>query len=54
MLADIYFEKVVSPEILNLEVKMIPGIVEHSLFYRMAMKALLVGEKGLTVYEPKY
>jgi ribose 5-phosphate isomerase A len=53
MLVDIYFEKVVAPEILNLEVKMIHGIVDHSLFYRMATKALLAGEKGIAVYTPK-
>jgi len=52
MLADIFFEKVIAPEILNIKVKMIPGVVEHSLFYKMATKALLAGEKGIVVYKP--
>jgi ribose 5-phosphate isomerase A len=52
MLVDIYFETVIAPEILNLEIKMIPGVVDHSLFYRMATKALLAGENGITVYKP--
>jgi ribose 5-phosphate isomerase A len=52
MLIDVYFNTNILPEILNLEVKMIPGVVEHSLFYRMATKALLAGEKGITVYTP--
>jgi len=52
MLVDIYFEKAIAPEILNLEIKMIPGVVEHSLFYRMATKALLAGKKGIIVYTP--
>jgi ribose 5-phosphate isomerase A len=53
MLVDIYFDTVIAPEILNVQVKMIPGVVEHSLFYRMATKALLAGEKGITVYKPR-
>lgn len=53
MLVDLYFNTAILPEILNLEVKMIPGVVEHSLFYRMATKALLAGEKGIKVYKPK-
>jgi len=54
MLADIYFDSAIAPEKLNIQVKMIPGIVDHSLFYRMATKALIAGENGIRVITPEY
>jgi ribose 5-phosphate isomerase A len=54
MLADIYFTSVIAPEKLNVQIKMIPGIVDHSLFYRMATKALIAGEKGISIITPNY
>jgi ribose 5-phosphate isomerase A len=54
MLADIYFTSVIAPEKLNVQIKMIPGIVDHSLFYRMATKALMAGEKGISIITPNY
>ena len=51
-LADIYFENVINPAILNTVIKMIPGIVDHSLFYRLATKAIVVGEHGIRVIYP--
>jgi ribose 5-phosphate isomerase A len=54
MLADIYFASVIAPEKLNVQIKMIPGIVDHSLFYRMATKALIAGEKGISIITPNY
>ncbi|WP_442591750.1 ribose 5-phosphate isomerase A [Pedobacter sp. AW31-3R] len=51
LLADIYFNRVLVPELVNHQVKMIPGIVDHSLFYRLATKALVAGELGTrTIY----
>jgi ribose 5-phosphate isomerase A len=54
MLADVHFASVIAPEKLNTRIKMIPGIVDHSLFYRMATKALIAGEKGVSVIIPNY
>lgn len=54
MLADIYFASVIVPEKLNVQIKMIPGVVDHSLFYRMATKALIAGEKGISIITPNY
>jgi len=53
-LADIYFASAIRPEKLNVQIKMIPGIVDHSLFYRMATKALIAGENGVRVIMPEY
>jgi len=47
MLADIHFDTFPAPEQLNIQVKMIPGIVEHSLFYGMAHQAIISGADGV-------
>jgi ribose 5-phosphate isomerase A len=52
LLADIRFAHVLQWQQLNIDVKMIPGIVEHSLFYGMATKAIIAGESGLRVITP--
>ena len=52
LLADIQFTKLPELQQLNIQVKMIPGIVEHSLFYKMATKAVIAGENGVRVIEP--
>lgn len=49
-LADIYFANAVTPELLNAPIKMTPGIVEHSLFYQLATKAVVAGDEGIKVY----
>ncbi len=54
MLVDIYFEKLIPLNELNISIGMIPGIVEHSLFYRMAAKAIIAGEDGISVITPNY
>ncbi|HEY2581318.1 MAG TPA: ribose 5-phosphate isomerase A, partial [Mucilaginibacter sp.] len=54
LLADIYFAKAFVPEKLNIQMKMIPGIMDHSLFYRMATKALIAGKTGISVIKPTY
>jgi ribose 5-phosphate isomerase A len=51
-LADIYFEELPDLPDLNSRVKMMPGIVEHSLFYKMAGKAIIAGESGVRIIEP--
>ena len=53
-LVNIYFNKLINLDNLNTMVKMIPGVVEHSLFYRMAHKAVIAGEHGTTIILPKY
>jgi ribose 5-phosphate isomerase A len=52
LLADIQFTKLPGLQQLNIQVKMIPGIVEHSLFYQMATRAVIAGENGIRVIEP--
>lgn len=51
LLADIHFPVLPPLAELNVSVKMIPGIVEHSLFYRLATKAVIAGEHGITILE---
>jgi ribose 5-phosphate isomerase A len=53
-LVDIYFNHLPVLEELNIRIKMIPGVVEHSLFYRMATKAITAGEEGITIMSPQY
>jgi ribose 5-phosphate isomerase A len=47
MLADLYFD--VFPDLaqLNIQVQMLPGVVGHSLFYRMAHQAVISGDDGI-------
>ncbi|HMG11206.1 MAG TPA: ribose 5-phosphate isomerase A [Mucilaginibacter sp.] len=52
LLADIQFSSLPQWQQLNVQVKMIPGIVEHSLFYRLATKAVIAGENGVRVITP--
>jgi len=54
MLVDINFTQLIALDELNTQIKMIPGIVEHSLFYRMASKAIIAGEGGITILTPQY
>lgn len=49
LLADILFAQLPALDMLNVTIKMIPGIVEHSLFYQLATKAIVAGENGITV-----
>lgn len=48
-LADIHFAELPDLQDLNIRVKMIPGIVEHSLFYNMAAKAIVASENGVRI-----
>lgn len=48
-LADIHFAELPDLQDLNICVKMIPGIIEHSLFYNMAAKAIIAGENGVRI-----
>jgi len=52
MLLDVYFTELMALDQLNVLVKMIPGVVEHSLFYRMAAKAVIAGPAGVKVIRP--
>lgn len=51
MLADVYFDVFPDLEQLDIQVKMIPGIVGHSLFYKIAHQAVISGDNGVkTIY----
>lgn len=52
MLADVYFDTFPDLAQLDVQVKMIPGIVGHSLFYKMAHKAVISGENGIELILP--
>jgi ribose 5-phosphate isomerase A len=54
MLIDVYFDKLPPLNELNVSIGMIPGIVEHSLFYRMATKAIIAAEGGISTITPNY
>lgn len=47
MLADLYFDAFPDPEQLDAQVKMLPGVVGHSLFYQMAHEAVISGDNGI-------
>lgn len=49
LLADIHFTELPELSALNIAVKMIPGVVDHSLFYGMAAKAVVAGENGIRI-----
>ncbi len=50
-LLDVYFEAWPELPEINVLVKSIPGVVETSLFYRLAHKAIIAGENGVRVLE---
>jgi len=54
LLLDVYFTQLPPLPQLNVQVKMIPGVVEHSLFYRMAGKAIIAGDEGIKIISPQY
>jgi ribose 5-phosphate isomerase A len=53
MLVDVYFTELPNPKELNIQVKMIPGVVEHSLFHHLATKAIIAGENGVKTILPR-
>jgi ribose 5-phosphate isomerase A len=52
LLADVHFAELPELEKLNVQIKMIPGVVEHSLFYGIATKAIIAGKNGIKVITP--
>ncbi len=52
-LLDVYFESWPGLSEINPVCKNIPGIVETSLFYKLAHKAIIAGEKGIIFLERK-
>lgn len=53
LLADVLFEELPELAAMNIAIKMIPGVVEHSLFYGMATKAVVAGADGIRMVTPK-
>ncbi|MFC0514295.1 ribose 5-phosphate isomerase A [Mucilaginibacter angelicae] len=53
MLVDVQFTELPQPAKLNTLVKMIPGVVEHSLFYQIATRAVIAGENGIRTIMPQ-
>lgn len=54
LLADIHFATLIEPEKVNTQLRLIPGIVDHSLFYRMATKSIIAGKLGISIITPVY
>jgi ribose 5-phosphate isomerase A len=51
-LLDVYFAETMPLDEMN-AIKMVPGVVEHSLFLGMAKRAIIAGEDGVRVLTPK-
>lgn len=52
-LVDLRFKQLPELSLLNTEIKMLPGVVDHSLFFRMAGKAVISGPDGIrTIVSP--
>ena len=51
-LLDVYFTEMLSMQYLN-AFKMIPGVVEHSLFVGIASKAIVAGPDGISILTPR-
>lgn len=51
-LLDVYFSELWPLEKMN-AVKMVPGVVEHSLFLGIAKKAIIAGEGGVKILTPQ-
>lgn len=49
MLLDVKFKSPITLEQLNQSVKLIPGVIEHSLFYHLAGKALVANDSGIEI-----
>lgn len=49
LLADLHFAILPPLPELNIAIGVIPGVVEHSLFYQLATKAVIAGNKGITI-----
>jgi ribose 5-phosphate isomerase A len=47
LIADVYFDTFPDLQSLDTQLNMVPGIVGHSLFYRMAHQAIISGDDGI-------
>jgi len=52
-LVDIHFAALLPLEELNTKIALIPGVVAHSLFYRMAAMAIIAGQDGVKILTPQ-
>lgn len=50
-LLDVYFKVVPDWANVNSSIKMMTGVVEHSLFYGLATKAIIAGNEGISIIE---
>ena len=51
-LVDLRFKQIPELSSLNTMIKMLPGVVDHSLFFRMAGKAVIAGPDGAEIMVP--
>lgn len=49
LLADVYFDKIPPLDELNIALKAIPGVVDHSLFYGIATRVLIAENDGTKI-----
>jgi len=52
MLLDVKFKSPMHLGQLNQSVKLMPGVIEHSLFYHLASKALVADSNGIKILSP--
>jgi ribose 5-phosphate isomerase A len=50
LLLDVWFTTLPPPQQLNPTLKTITGVVETSLFYNLATKAITAGEAGIKIF----
>jgi ribose 5-phosphate isomerase A len=53
-LLDLKFEQLPELSFLNTFIKMMPGVIDHSLFFRIASKAIISGPDGTTIIVPSF
>jgi ribose 5-phosphate isomerase A len=53
LLVDIHFSQLLPLNELNAKISLIPGVIEHSLFYRIAAKAIIAGADGVQTLLPQ-
>lgn len=51
LLIDLHLSSINELKEMNIDIKMIPGVLDHSLFYKMATKAIVAGPTGIKIIE---
>lgn len=52
-LLDIFFVEMPAPSLLDRQLNDLTGVVESSLFYNLASKAIIANAQGVTIFQKK-